>query len=109
ACGLDPAQLSRLVHGGPLMGVELPHAQLPLLKTSNCLIAATATELPPLPPALACIRCGYCAQVCPALLLPQQLYWHAREHNLEQVEHYHLDDCIECGACAYVCPSHIPL
>jgi electron transport complex protein RnfC len=109
ACELDPSQLSRLIHGGPLMGLQLPHAELPLLKISNCCIATTAAELPPPPPAQACIRCGLCADACPVLLLPQQLYWFSRAKELDKAERHNLIDCIECGACAYVCPSNIPL
>src|SRR5690606_7636010 len=50
-----------------------------------------------------------CAEVCPASLLPQQLYWHARAQDEDKLQSHHLFDCIECGACAYVCPSQIPL
>jgi electron transport complex protein RnfC len=107
--GLQPAMLTRLIHGGPLMGLQLLHAEQPLLKISNCIIASTPQELPAPPPAQACIRCGYCADVCPVTLLPQQLYWFARSKELEKAEAHHLMDCIECGACAWVCPSHIPL
>jgi Na+-translocating ferredoxin:NAD+ oxidoreductase subunit C len=107
--GLQPEQLSQLICGGPLMGLTLPHAELPLTKTTNCLIATTKQELPPAPPMQACIRCGFCADVCPVTLLPQQLYWFARSGELEKAKAHNLKDCIECGACAYVCPSHIPL
>lgn len=108
-CELDGAKLSRLIQGGPLMGVQLPHADLPVRKTSNCFIATTEGELPTPPPARECIRCGMCSAACPAFLLPQQLYAYARVRDLEQTERHNLWDCIECGACAYVCPSHIPL
>jgi Na+-translocating ferredoxin:NAD+ oxidoreductase subunit C len=66
-------------------------------------------EAPDPGPALACIRCGRCAEVCPARLLPQQLYWNARAKDLDRVQDYNLFDCIECGCCAQICPSHIPL
>jgi electron transport complex protein RnfC len=46
---------------------------------------------------------------CPANLLPQQLYWHARAREFDKAQDYHLFSCIECGCCSYVCPSHIPL
>lgn len=108
-CGVQADILGRLVHGGPLMGLHLPHADMPLLKISNCIIAATLAELPPPAPQQACIRCGFCADVCPVTLLPQQLYWFSRSKELEKAEAHNLFDCIECGACAYVCPSHIPL
>ena len=107
--GLRQAQLHRLVMGGPMMGFTLLDSSAPILKTSNCLLAGTIDELPPPPPALPCIRCGLCAEACPAELLPQQLHWFAMGKDYEQLERQNLFDCIECGACAYVCPSSIPL
>jgi Na+-translocating ferredoxin:NAD+ oxidoreductase subunit C len=69
----------------------------------------SVTELPAPPPAQACIRCGLCAEACPASLLPQQLYWFARGKETDKLEQHNLFDCIECGACSWVCPSNIPL
>src|SRR5690606_19405027 len=110
ACaGVDSARVTRLVMGGPMMGFALHTPQVPVVKTSNCIIAATATEMPEPAPEQPCIRCGSCAEVCPADLLPQQLYWYSKNSDLERAQQYHLLDCIECGACAYVCPSNIPL
>ncbi|MFA5678633.1 MAG: electron transport complex subunit RsxC [Pseudomonas sp.] len=106
--GLQPARLHRLVLGGPMMGYTVA-AYAPIIKTSNCLLAATLDELPPPPPALPCIRCGLCAEACPAQLLPQQLHWFALGKDYPQLQRQNLFDCIECGACAYVCPSSIPL
>jgi Na+-translocating ferredoxin:NAD+ oxidoreductase subunit C len=107
--GLHTEQLDRLLMGGPMMGFSLPSLDVPLIKTSNCLLASTAAELPAPAPALPCIRCGDCAEVCPASLLPQQLHFFALGQQHEQLKAHHLFDCIECGACAYVCPSSIPL
>ena len=107
--GLDSGKLNRLIMGGPMMGFTLPSLDVPLIKTTNCLLASTAQELPPPPPALPCIRCGECAEVCPASLLPQQLHFFALGQEHDQLKAYNLFDCIECGACAYVCPSSIPL
>ena len=107
--GLDDSKLNRLIMGGPMMGFTLPSLDVPLIKTTNCLLASTLAELPPPPPALPCIRCGECAEVCPASLLPQQLHFFALGQEHEQLKAYNLFDCIECGACAYVCPSSIPL
>lgn len=106
---LDSSKLNRLIMGGPMMGFTLPSMDVPLIKTTNCLLASTLVELPPPPPALPCIRCGECAEACPASLLPQQLHFFALGQEHEQLKAYNLFDCIECGACAYVCPSSIPL
>lgn len=107
--GVDAGKIGRLVMGGPMMGFTLHSPTVPMVKTTNCIIAASPEELPEPPPEQPCIRCGSCAEVCPANLLPQQLYWHAKNDDLEKAQHHNLMDCIECGACAYVCPSHIPL
>jgi len=107
--GYQPEKNNRLIMGGPMMGFTVPDPRVPIVKTTNCLLAPTEAELPMPPPAQACIRCGMCAQACPASLLPQQLFWFAQGKEYEKLEHHNLFDCIECGACSYVCPSNIPL
>jgi electron transport complex protein RnfC len=102
-------EVRQLVLGGPMMGFDLQSDLVPMTKSGNCLLALTEAEAPLPQPASPCIRCGECARVCPADLLPQQIYWHARARDLDKAQEYHLFDCIECGCCAYVCPAHIPL
>lgn len=108
-CGFSEADCIRLIMGGPMMGFTLENTDVPIVKTTNCLLAPVAEELPATPPAQACIRCGMCAEACPVSLLPQQLYWFARGKEYEKLEAHNLMDCIECGACSYSCPSNIPL
>lgn len=105
----DTDKSGKLIMGGPMMGFEILHAEAPVIKTTNCLLAQHPRDVEEPPAALPCIRCGECAEVCPVLLLPQQLYWHAQAREFDNVQDYHLFDCIECGCCSYVCPSHIPL
>lgn len=107
--GVQESQLFRIVAGGPMMGFTLPSADLPISKTTNCLIAATRSEMPPPQPEQTCIRCGQCADICPVTLLPQQLYFFSKAQEFDKAEQHNIFDCIECGACSYVCPSHIPL
>jgi electron transport complex protein RnfC len=107
--GYRPEGNRRLIMGGPMMGFTLPAPDVPVVKTTNCIIAPGAGELPLPPPAQACIRCGMCEQACPASLLPQQLFWFAQGREYEKLEQHNLFDCIECGACSWVCPSNIPL
>ncbi|ENO1829332.1 electron transport complex subunit RsxC [Vibrio vulnificus] len=102
-------KLPRLIMGGPMMGFSLPHANVPITKTSNCILAPTRKEISPAGYEMECIRCGACAEACPASLLPQQLQWHAKAEEFDKCEELNLKDCIECGACAFVCPSEIPL
>ena len=97
-----------VIMGGPMMGFTVTDESVPIVKTSNCILIPADTEISELNEQ-ACIRCGACADVCPANLLPQQMYWHAKAKELDKAQEYNLFDCIECGACAYVCPSEIPL
>lgn len=99
----------RQLMGGPMMGFRLPSLDVPVVKATNCLLALPVDKTREAAAAQPCIRCGECQTVCPARLLPQQLYWHARAKEYEQAEALNLFDCIECGCCALVCPSHIPL
>lgn len=105
----DNTRCNRVVMGGPMMGFALADLSAPIVKTTNCILAPTEEELPTPPPAQACIRCGMCAEACPASLLPQQLFWFSQGKELDKLIHHNIADCIECGACSYVCPSRIPL
>jgi electron transport complex protein RnfC len=97
-----------IIMGGPMMGFSMINDLVPVVKTTNCILAPTDNEMAG-NNEQACIRCSACADVCPASLLPQQLFWHSKANELEKAQEYNLFDCIECGACAYVCPSEIPL
>ena len=107
--GFQAQRTTRLIMGGPMMGFTVPDANVPIVKTTNCLLAPSEKELPTPPPAQACIRCGLCAEACPVTLLPQQMFWFAQGKEFEKLEQHNLFDCIECGACSYACPSNIPL
>lgn len=108
-CELQPDAMARLIMGGPMMGFEITDLQTPLIKTTNCLLTLQQADIADQQAALPCIRCGECARVCPARLLPQQLYWWSKARDFDKVQDYNVFDCIECGCCDYVCPSHIPL
>ncbi len=101
--------MTGIIMGGPMMGFEVPDPHVPVVKATNCLLAMSTQLFPAKPPPMPCIRCGACAQACPADLQPQDLYWFAKSRNFGRAQELHLFDCIECGCCTYVCPSHIPL
>jgi electron transport complex protein RnfC len=107
--GFTPVDEQRVIMGGPMMGFTLPTVRIPVVKTTNCILAPDNQELAQAGDEKACIRCSACADACPQTLLPQQLQWFAKGKEYDKLEQYNLFDCIECGACSYVCPSEIPL
>lgn len=108
-CGYQEDNNSMLIMGGPMMGFTMPSTQIPIIKTSNCILAPSNAEIPVASEEQECIRCGECAEVCPSQLLPQELQWSAKAKDYDQLKKLNLFDCIDCGACAFVCPSQIPL
>lgn len=102
-----------VIMGGPMMGFSVSSDLVPIVKTSNCILVPSKTEMPSAfekeSKEVECIRCGQCSNVCPSQLLPQELQWSAKAKDYSQLEKLNLRDCIDCGACAYVCPSQIPL
>lgn len=101
----------QLIAGGSMTGRALPSDEIGLSKAMNCVFVATRADLSPRITAVErpCIRCGDCATVCPAALLPQQLHRAALADDETSLVSLGLRDCIDCGCCDYVCPSQIPL
>ena len=108
-CGGYTEVVERLILGGPMMGYPVGDDGIPVTRTVNAVLAAGFGELPDGGEPQPCIRCGACAEVCPARLLPQQLHWQLQAGQWPRAVDQHLFDCIECGCCDAVCPSRIPL
>ena len=109
AAGGYTAGAARLVVGGSMMGQALPHDGHAVGKLSNCVLVLVEDDVHDPHPVLPCIRCGACADACPARLLPQQLHWFVQAARWDRAGDHGLLDCIECGCCDLVCPSHLPL
>lgn len=104
--GYRPDKNNIVIMGGPMMGKQIHNISTPVIKTTNCILVIPGRGQDLEKP---CIRCGKCVDVCPASLLPHELFAYARNKDIKQLRELHLFDCIECGCCAYVCPSDIAL
>ena len=109
AAGGATPDCSRWVLGGPMSGQAITDLRVRIDKGSLCVLGLTPSITKPAKPTLPCINCGYCVSVCPAQLLPQQLFKLAQHDEHTQAKALGMMDCIECGLCAEVCPSHLPL
>lgn len=106
---LNPQFHQRIIIGGPMTGFTLPSIDVPVIKSTSCILAAGNAEIPRPDAALPCIRCGRCARVCPSRLVPYKMYAYSRSSDHGHARSCGIGDCILCGCCAYVCPSCIPL
>jgi electron transport complex protein RnfC len=107
-CGGFANKPARLVLGGPMMGIELSSAAVPVVKGSSGVLALSASEIGSTQPA-ACIRCSSCVRACPVGLLPLEMAARIRVGDSNGAVSLGLKDCITCGCCSFVCPSNIPL
>jgi electron transport complex protein RnfC len=107
-CGGFANKPARLVLGGPMMGIELSSAAVPVVKGSSGVLALSASEIGSTQPA-ACIRCSSCVRACPVGLLPLEMAARIRAGDSNGAVSLGLKDCITCGCCSFVCPSNIPL
>lgn len=107
-CGGLTEEPGAILLGGPMCGVAISTAEMPIVKGSNGILVLSKKELGKRD-YTACIRCGACVRACPAGLLPLELGNAAEIGRTEYYEKFHPLDCILCGSCTYVCPAKRPL
>jgi len=93
---------SKLILGGPMMGLAQWTDEVPVLKgTSGILLLRNAASVVSRP----CIRCGRCVRACPLRLLPAEISRAMEAGRVDLANEFYVTECKECGCCAYVCPS----
>ncbi len=103
-CGGLTEDVSKIIWGGPMMGIAMVNVTVPSTKTTSgvlCLNKKDAT----FPPAGSCIKCGKCVDICPAFIQPMLLDAYSMKSDFDMSEKLRILDCIECGSCSFVCPS----
>ncbi len=95
---------SKVLQGGPMMGIAQASLDVPVTKGTSALLALSRSETV-YDDTQACIRCGRCVKACPMRLVPMMLNTYATHGDIDACEKLHVADCIECGSCAYICPA----
>jgi electron transport complex protein RnfC len=102
-CKTDTENVRKLIAGGPMMGMSVPDMDMPVVKTSNALLAFRSFDECR---TSACIRCGRCVRVCPLGLMPAEIDKAYRIKNIEELKELKVMLCMNCGSCTYVCPAN---
>lgn len=102
-CKTDIDAVKKLIGGGPMMGMSIPDMDMPVVKTSNALIAVKRYDERR---TTNCIRCGRCVKACPFALMPADIERAYKIKNIEELEKLKVNLCMNCGCCSYVCPAN---
>ena len=102
-CGGLIDEPSKVILGGPMMGVAQFSVELPITKQTNAITILSQSER--LPEESPCIRCGRCVEACPMSLLPVQIERCTRNKDVSGLKKLKVSACMECGCCAFVCPA----
>ena len=102
-CKTDIEAVKKLIGGGPMMGMCLYAPDMPVVKTSNALLAIKTYDERK---TSSCIRCGRCVRVCPLGLMPADIDRAYKVKNIEELKELKVTLCMNCGSCTYVCPAN---
>jgi len=107
-CGPLKGVPSKVIIGGPMMGIAQFSEMVPVIKSTTGVILLNSRETRE-DEEKSCIRCGACVRECPIGLLPTLINLSSQKEMWLQAKEHGALDCIECGICSYVCPSNIRL
>jgi Na+-translocating ferredoxin:NAD+ oxidoreductase subunit C len=105
ACGGLVEMPTKVVMGGPMMGIAQADLNVPVVKATSGFLFFTKKEVPDLP-AFPCLRCGKCVDVCPMGLQPTEIARAVELGDLDGADRLHIRACMECGSCSFECPSN---
>jgi len=102
-CNTETDKIIKLIGGGPMMGMSIPDMDMPVVKTSNAVLAFKTYDDRK---TTACIRCGRCVNVCPLGLMPAEIDRAYKIKDIEDLKKLKVMLCMNCGSCTYVCPAN---
>ncbi|MDP4152134.1 MAG: electron transport complex subunit RsxC [Bacillota bacterium] len=107
-CSGLKGNVSKIINGGPMMGIAQYNLSVPVIKTTSGILALSDSHDREVSKPV-CIHCGKCIAVCPMKLEPIYLSMFIKKGNYDDAENYRIMDCIECGSCSFICPGRLNL
>ncbi|MFH1283295.1 MAG: electron transport complex subunit RsxC [bacterium] len=107
-CGGPYEELSKVIMGGPMMGIAVSSLDVPVIKGTSGILLLSKKEVKYNEPG-PCIKCGKCLQVCPMAFAPSRFVEAGEIRDYDQAMKDNISSCMECGSCSYVCPARRPM
>ncbi len=107
-CDIDENDVYKILFGGPMMGISVTNASVPVLKNTNAVTFMGKSEAAS-PRATQCIHCGRCATHCPMNLTTFAIARAYEKQDVDSLIALNTDLCCECGSCSFICPAKRPL
>lgn len=107
-CGGLTDDVSKVLMGGPMMGIAQADLMVPVIKGTSGIVALTPAEDTTAEQG-PCIRCGRCIEACPMGLNPALISQLVEKGRFNEAVEQGIMDCFECGSCAFVCPARRPI
>ncbi len=103
-CGGFTDDVSKVIWGGPMMGIAMKKIEIPSTKTTSGILCFNEADAL-IPEPTDCIKCSKCVEICPAFLQPVLLEAYKNKRDVDMTIKLHVTDCIECGSCSFICPA----
>jgi len=105
-CGGFVKEPSKLISGGPMMGMAQWDLNTPVIKGTSAILALSEDVKGD---SGTCLHCGKCVGVCPMHLTPNYLAVFSSHGKFDMCESFNCMSCVECGCCTYNCPGNVPI
>lgn len=104
ACGGFKEDPTKILAGGPMMGLSMRSIDVPVVKGTSGILALSKNSAFH-PDERNCIRCGKCVSGCPVHLEPFLMSRLVRLRDYKGFDRVGGMNCIECGCCSFICPA----
>ena len=108
-CGGLKKQPTRLISGGPMMGIAQWDREMPVTKATSAILFFSEDFGKKKTKNANCIHCGKCIKNCPMHIMPMYIAQFSKAGDYTRAEEYGAMSCVECGSCSYTGPGGVEI